>query len=199
MNHLPLRTILLVALVASLILSGCTTAQSAPTQPPEPTATEQPTATSAPTDTPPPTATPIPTETPAPTATATPTPSPTPVPLTEWSAELRIEYLGYSEETGPQFTEQSLCVRDETGTEHQITLGSCEAQSASRSCPGLCSPPRGGTVPLAVDGECMTFQVGPAFDPVTFDLGGGASVTLSTLSSSDVSVIQAQVVGAPCE
>ena len=55
-------------------------------------------------------------------------------------------------------------------------------------------------MPLQIDGDCMTFEAGPAFDPVTYDLGGGASVTLSTASStSEGNVIVAKLVGIPCQ
>jgi len=55
-------------------------------------------------------------------------------------------------------------------------------------------------MPLLIDGQCMYFDVGPAFDPVTYDLGGGAQVILSTQSSTAAGdVIVVQFVGAPCE
>ncbi|MGC9398110.1 MAG: hypothetical protein ACP5HM_03120 [Anaerolineae bacterium] len=157
------------------------TATSTPTRAPTETPTETPTATSAP-----------------PTAT----PTSTPRPLTQWQEQLVIQYLGYSEETGPRFTDQSICVRDGAGNEHRLTLGTCA--TAGRRCSGLCSaPPRphlGGSIPLQIDGECMSFDAGPAFDPVTYELGGGAQVTLSTASDSgDSMVIVADIVGLPCE
>ncbi len=188
-------------LFTTLLLTACGTAQSsdavatsAPTETPMPptvTATETPVPTSTSTETP--TATPVP-----PTATFTSTPRP----LTQWQEQLVIQYLGYSEETGPRFTDQSICVRDGAGNEHQLTLGACA--TARRRCPGLCSvsarPNLGGSIPLQIDGECMSFDAGPAFDPVTYELGGSAQITLSTASDSgDGMVIVADIVGLPCK
>lgn len=204
MQKFTLRLGLIVLI--GVMLTGCVGAQSTETEPsPQPTVTDEPTATPSPTNTPLPTATSTKIPSPTPTATPTETPVPptaTPLPLTQWREELLIQYLGYSEEEGPQFTEQSVCVRDADGSEHWITLGACE--TAHRLCPGLCRtvarPHLGGTIPLQIDGDCMIFEAGPAFDPVTYDLGGGASVTLSTASStSEGNVIVAEFVGIPCE
>ena len=203
-----------VILCTALWLTACSTAQTTGTAAtPQPSATEEPAATAVPTETPVPptataTATPLPTSTPTPPPTETPTPTPvpptatpTPRPLTQWQEQLVIQYLGYSEETGPRFTDQSICVRDGNGNEHQITLGACT--TARRLCPGLCSVPArphlGGSMPLQIDGACMTFDAGPAFDPVTHELGGGAQVTLSTASDgADGMVIVVDIVGLPC-
>lgn len=103
------------------------------------------------------------------------------------------------------FSVASFCALDPQGKEHKITLGTCEAEESGRPCAGLCSetnrPLQGGSMPMSIDGECTMFLVGPAFDPETFELGGGAQVTLWTesASSEDGYVIVLEFLAVPCE
>lgn len=122
--------------------------------------------------------------------------------LVEWTEKVTVTVEMTPE--GPQFSTHRFCARGTDGSEHWVTLGSCDtAMLSGRACPGLCSvrarPHLGGTIPLEIDGECMTFYAGPAFDPVTYELGGGAQVTLSTESAtSEGDVIVLEFVGIPC-
>jgi hypothetical protein len=113
--------------------------------------------------------------------------------VTEWTERFTVTH----EFTPPdqlEFSVHTFCVKDTDGVEHVVQLGSCDTTSAAGSV-----QPLGGNIPLLIDDNCQQYTSGPAFDPVTHNLGSDAQVTLSTESStSEGDVIVAEFVGIPC-
>jgi hypothetical protein len=114
--------------------------------------------------------------------------------VTEWTERFTVTH----EFTPPdqlEFSVHSFCVKDTDGVEHLVQLGSCDTTNAASIV-----QPLGGTIPLLIDDNCQQYVSGPAFDPVTHNLGSDAQVTLSTESStSEGDVIIAEFIGIPCE
>ncbi|RLC57890.1 MAG: hypothetical protein DRI80_14440 [Chloroflexota bacterium] len=159
---------------------------------PTPTPTETPTPTQAPTDTPTPTntptATPVPTNTPTNTPIPTPTNTPTPTPslLTQWTEQVEVRVGA-----------PPLCLRGIGGTEHTVTVASCNTKKSTDSSQGqfnAAQQSKGFGIIVQFDNECKMF-VGT---PLIHDFGDGARVTL-TAPEGDWSVMTVTLIGLPCE
>jgi hypothetical protein len=115
-------------------------------------------------------------------------------PVTEWTERFTVTHE-FTPPDPPEFSVHSFCIKDTDGIEHLVQLGSCDTTNATGSV-----QPLGGTIPLLIDDNCQQYVSGPAFDPVTYELGNDAEVTLSTeSSSSEGDLIVAEFSGVPCD
>lgn len=119
-------------------------------------------------------------------------------PVTEWTERFTVTVEATPPDP-PEYSVHTFCVKDTDGVEHLVQLGSCDAPSTTSSGSSELKP-LGGSIPLLLDDTCMTYNSGPAYDPVTHNLGSDAQVTFSTESStSEGDVIVAELVGIPCK
>jgi parallel beta-helix repeat protein len=119
-------------------------------------------------------------------------------PVTEWTERITVTYE-YTPPDQLEYSVHTFCVKDTDGDEHVVQLGSCDTTSATGDDVFSAVRPLGGSIPLLIDDTCETYMSGPAYDPVTRDLGPDAAVTLSTESSDSAGdLIVAEFVGIPC-